>query len=67
MLSPEFREKLVSVLKKNKGRIPLTMFLTDPDTKYRIEFLSNKFQVAVSSEMIDELKRLGIVCQAIRK
>lgn len=67
MLSQEFREKLVGVLKKNKGRVPLTMFLTDPDTKYRIEFLSNKFQVAVSSEMIDELKRLGIVCQAIRK
>lgn len=67
MLNPSFHAKLIGLLKNNKGNIPLTVFLFDPVTKYRIEFLSNKFQVAVSNEMINELKRLGVTYQAIRK
>ena len=67
MLNAKFRSDLVGVLKKNKGKIPLTMFLFDPATKYRIEFLSNKFSVAVSTELIDALESMKISYQAIRK
>ena len=60
MLTQKFREDLVSVVKKHKGNIPLTLFLYDPGTKYRIQFLSKKFQVAVTSEFIQDLTRIGV-------
>ena len=60
MLSPEFREKLVKMLKRNKGSVPLTMFLYDPDKKWNIEFLSHKFKVQVTQQFIEELKSLGV-------
>ncbi len=40
--------------------LPLTLFLYDPGTKYRIQFLSKKFQVAVTSEFIQDLTRIGV-------
>ena len=36
MLSQEFRKKLVDVVKRHKGNIPLTLYLYDPQTRYRI-------------------------------
>ena len=60
MLTQQFREDLVKVVKKHKGNIPLTLFLYDPGTKYRIQFYSKKFQVAVTSEFIQDLHRIGI-------
>jgi DNA polymerase-3 subunit alpha len=60
MLSPDFREKLVKMLKRNKGKTPLTMFLYDPVKKWNIEFLSHKFKVQVTNEFLEELKSLGI-------
>ena len=60
MLSDNFRNGLVSVIKKHKGTQPLTMFLFDPETHYRIQFLSRKFQVAVTSDFISDLRSLGI-------
>ena len=67
MLSAEFRERLVGVIKKNKGTIPLTMFLYDPEKKWNIEFLSRKFQVAVTAEFIEELQRMGIRYSVIKR
>jgi DNA polymerase-3 subunit alpha len=67
MLSPQFREKLVGLLKKNKGNVPLTMFLYDPVKKWNIEFLSHKFKVQVTLPFIDELKELGITYSVIKK
>ena len=67
MLNNEFREKLVNVVKNNKGTIPLSMFLFDPQTKYKIEFMSRKFKVAVSNPFVNELKDLNIEYSAIRK
>ena len=61
MLTQQFREDLVKVVKKHKGNIPLTIFLYDPGTKYRIQFYSKKFQVAVTSEFIQDLTRIGVV------
>ncbi len=60
MLSPDFRDKLVKMLKKNKGKTPLTMFLYDPQKKWNIEFLSHKFKVQITNEFLEELKSLGI-------
>ena len=60
MLTQQFREDLVKVVKKHKGNIPLTLFLYDPGTKYRIQFYSKKFQVAVTSEFIQDLHKIGV-------
>ena len=60
MLCPDFRDRLVKMLKRNKGKVPLTMFLYDPQKKWNIEFLSHKFSVQISQPFIEELKSLGI-------
>jgi DNA polymerase-3 subunit alpha len=60
MLTQEFRKKLVNIVKHHKGNIPLTLYLYDPQTHYRIQFYSKKFQVAVTSEFIRELHAIGI-------
>ena len=67
MLTPEFREKLVKMIKSNKGSVPLTMFLYDPDKKWNIEFLSRKFKVAVTAPFIDELNAVGIKYSVLKK
>ena len=67
MLTPEFRQKLVKMIKSNKGNVPLTMFLYDPDKKWNIEFLSRKFKVAVTAPFIDELNAAGIKYSVIKK
>ena len=67
MLSPEFREKLVKILKRNKGNVPLTMFLYDPVKKWNIEFLSHKFRVQVTLPFIEELKEMGITYSVTKK
>ena len=60
MLTAEFREKLVKVIKKNKGNVPLSLFLYDPEKNWNIEFLSHKFRVAVTGQLIEELEAAGI-------
>jgi DNA polymerase-3 subunit alpha len=60
ILTPAFREGLVKVVKQHKGNIPLEMTLFDPQTRYRIQFKSNKFQVTVSTDLIHDLHAIGI-------
>ena len=67
MLSQEFRESLVKMIKKNKGNVPLTMFLYDPENKWNIEFLSRKFKIAVTSSLIEELRSMGITWKILKK
>ena len=67
MLSPEFRKALVAMLKENKGNIPLTMFLYDPDKGWNIEFLSRKFRVAVTAPFIEQLQKMGIKYSVVKK
>ena len=67
MLSPEFREKLVKVIKENKGTTPLSMFLFDPEKGWNIEFLSRKFRVAVTESFISQLHKMGIRFNVIKK
>ena len=67
MLSQEFREKLVKMIKKNKGNVPLTMFLYDPENKWNIEFLSRKFKVAVTADLLSELRAMNITWKLLKK
>ena len=67
MLTPEFRDSLVKMIKRNKGNVPLTMFLYDPEKKWNIEFLSRKFRVAVTAPFIEELSRLQIKYNVLKK
>ena len=67
MLTETFRKELVDLVKANKGKTPLKMFLYDPGTKYNIEFHSTKFQVAVTSEFVSALKMMGVKCAPVLK
>ena len=67
MLTPEFREKLVKMIKANKGTVPLTMMLVDPQTGWKIEFLSRKFKVAVTDQLINDVNALKIKYNVLKK
>ncbi len=67
MLTPEFRESLVKMIKRNKGNVPLTMFLYDPEKKWNIEFLSRKFRVAVTAPFIEDLRQMQIKYSVLKK
>ena len=60
MLTAEFREKLVKLIKQHKGNAPLSLFLYDPEKNWNIEFLSHKFKVAVTGQLLEELDAAGI-------
>ena len=60
LLTPEFRKELSTVLKANKGNIPLRILLSDSETGYKLEFRSKKYALAVTGELADQLKLLGI-------
>ncbi|MBQ5410255.1 MAG: DNA polymerase III subunit alpha, partial [Bacteroidales bacterium] len=66
-LTQKFRKELVAIVKANSGNIPLKMYLYDPGTKYNIEFHSTKFKVAVTTEFVNALKRLGVQCTPVLK
>ena len=55
------------VVKHNKGNIPLSMTLFDPQTNYKIEFLSKKFRISVTMPFINELKDLNVNYSVIKK
>ena len=59
-LNPEFRAKLLSLLKQHRGGTPLNMYLYDPKTHYNIEFYSRKIQIGVTNELLFGLRDLGI-------
>ena len=60
MLTPAFREGLVKTIRKNKGNTPLEVYLFDPATRYRIQLKSNKYQVSVTADFLNELRHLGV-------
>ncbi len=66
-LTQKFRSELVSLIKANKGNIPLKMVVHDPQTKYRIDFHSSKYKVSVTSDFVNSLTRLGVQCTPITK
>ena len=66
-LSDSSRKSLVKLVKTSTGNIPLNMFLFDPQTKYKIEFHSNKYRVAVTSDFIRKLTSMDIGYKVIKK
>ena len=60
VLNPEFRKRLLATLKGSKGDIPLKIALNDPVKGYQVEFNSRKFRVSVTSDLIQQLKELGL-------
>ena len=67
MLTPKFRDSLVGLIKKNKGNVPLSMFLYDPEKNWNIEFLSRKFRVGVTAGFIEELEKLNVRYTVLKK
>jgi len=59
-ISEKERTELANVLKKHKGNTVLKLLLCDSKTGYNVEFFSKKYQVAVSTELIDSLASMGI-------
>jgi hypothetical protein len=55
------------MIKRNKGSVPLTMFLYDPEKKWNIEFLSRKFKIGVTSSLLEDLKAMNITWKVLRK
>ena len=66
-LDDTLRKRIVKVLKAYKGKTPLSVYLSDPKTRYNVEFYSKKYQVAVTSEFISELQELGISWSILKK
>jgi len=66
MLNEDFRKKLTEVVMHHKGTVPLTMVLYDPKTKYKIEFVSKKYRIAVTADLIQELRSIGITYKVLK-
>lgn len=67
MITPNFRKRLVEIIKNNQGTTPLKLFLFDPKTRYKIKFFSKKYNVNVSLDLIDELKNIGLNVEIEKK
>ena len=66
-LSPDFRTRLVKILKAHKGITPLTIRLHDRGTGYLLDFQSKKYAVTVSEPFISALQRLGVTYSVSKK
>ena len=58
---------LLKLFKQHKGTTPISVFLTDPVSGHTVEFLSHKFHIKPSAELMDSLDTLGIQWKLIRK
>ena len=59
-IKPEFRKKLIALINEFKGNTQLKVFLFDAKTGYRVELFSKKYSVAVCSEFLGALDKLGV-------
>jgi len=57
---------LTKLLKANKGKTPLCVIVTDPKTKYSVEYLSHKYQIHPNAELTDALDNLGIQWRVLK-
>ena len=62
-----FRKELVRMVKAYPGQTPLLLLVVDPQTGYKIEFKSKKYQVRVCTDFIADLDRLGLTYKLSRK
>jgi len=66
-ISPSFRKDIVRVLKSSKGKIPVSVFLSDRKSGYNLEFHSRKFTVGLNSEFLSQLSRIGVQYKVEKK
>ncbi|MCD8207351.1 MAG: DNA polymerase III subunit alpha, partial [Bacteroidales bacterium] len=59
-LNAALRKDLMGIIKRHSGNTPLLLNVYDPTTKYKIDFQSKKFRVEVGSDLVDEIKALGL-------
>ena len=55
------------MIKENKGNVPLTISLYDPIKKWNIDFLSRKFKVGITAQLINDIERLRISYSILKK
>ena len=67
MLSKEFRDKLLKLLKQHKGKTELGIQMHDRTTGYNLDFHSKKFSVNVCTEFLDSLALMGIPYKVVTK
>ena len=65
MIDEAFRKNFVKLLKGNKGKTALTLFLYDPAMKYNIEFFSKKYSVEVTEDFLSAIKMLGMTYKVV--
>ena len=66
-ITPELRHRLVHLVKEYSGKIPLSMIVFDPVTNYIVEFISRKYHITVSADLILQLNELGLKYRVSRK
>ena len=66
-INPDFEKRLISVLRANKGKTPVIMRVKNPKRKATADFLIKKYAVAVSTDLIETLRMLGIKCEVNKK
>lgn len=66
-ITPELRHRLVHLVKEYSGKIPLSMIVFDPVTNYIVEFISRKYHISVSADLILQLNELGLKYRVSRK
>lgn len=58
-ITPQFRKALMKIIEEHPGSTPLTVFVTDPVTRYTIEFRFKKHLVSGGKALEDALAGLG--------
>ncbi len=59
-VNASLRKKLLTLVKGSKGNIPITMTIDDPASGYKVDFLSRKYKIALSSDFLYEIRNLGV-------
>ena len=63
----EFEKELLRVLKSNKGKTPMMLVIVDTARKMSVQFKVGKFHATISTQLIDELRAIGVEVRIDRK
>jgi len=56
-VNKEFRKDFVSTLKKSKGKVKLSLYITDEDKNLHASFFSRKYKVDITSDLLEFMQR----------
>lgn len=65
-VTPALQEKMLRAFQNNKGQTNISLTFIDPFKKTNVKFNVGKFHVAISTELINELKDLGFECNILK-